>query len=160
MKILAIDQSFTCTGINYFVNDKLVYFTAIKSDKKQDIFTRASYIVTEIFKIYDNYKPNVFCIEGLAFGATGNATRDLAGLLFSIITYGIHNYSDFKYEIVRQVKTLAIGKGKASKNEMIEALPNDIKELFMSENYKKTTGLADLADAYFIGKHVYNNNKN
>lgn len=156
MKIIGIDQSFTCSGLVVFEDEKIIEFNAIKSNKEDDKFNRAVFIIDEIFKLYDKHKPDIMRVEGLAFGTSGNATRDLAGLLFSIITHGIKNYTNFNYEIVspKQVKRFATGSGKATKTQMIEALPEDVRMLFENENYKKTTGLADLADAYFIGQMV------
>jgi hypothetical protein len=44
------------------------------------------------------------------------------------------------------------GDGKFKKKDMIAALPDDIKKMFTDKNYKLTTGLSDLADAYWISQ--------
>jgi Holliday junction resolvasome RuvABC endonuclease subunit len=51
------------------------------------------------------------------------------------------------------VKKFATGSGKATKEEMIDSLPKHVREYFDALGVKKTTGLADLTDAYFIAKH-------
>jgi len=53
----------------------------------------------------------------------------------------------------KSAKKFATGNGNASKQDMIVNLPPNVMQRFMEENYKKTTGLADLADSYFIGKY-------
>ena len=50
------------------------------------------------------------------------------------------------------VKKVATGKGKADKQELYEALPLKPQALFSEKmGLKKTTGLYDLTDAYWIG---------
>jgi len=86
----------------------------------------------------------------------GNATRDLSGLLFSIINVisHLHTFKNFRIIAPTQVKKTATGSGKAKKKEMIAALPPDILKLFKDKNYKQTTGLTDLADAYWISQVI------
>jgi Holliday junction resolvasome RuvABC endonuclease subunit len=96
-------------------------------------------------------------LEGLAFSKMGNATRDLAGLQFSIITY-LRYVCQYKTLIIspNTVKKTATGKGNAKKEEMYEALPQEVKNLFKDMNLKKTTGRYDLTDSYWIGKSAVN----
>jgi Holliday junction resolvasome RuvABC endonuclease subunit len=106
------------------------------------------------------HKPDFIALEGLAFGMTGNATRDLAGLQFSIIT--VARYIDLiNIEIVTplSVKKFATDNGKAKKEDMIAALPILVGDMFRERGFKKTTGLADLADAYFIAKFIQHKHK-
>jgi Holliday junction resolvasome RuvABC endonuclease subunit len=51
----------------------------------------------------------------------------------------------------KTVKKIATGNGNASKDDMIEHLPKIVREEFAAIGYKKSTGLKDLADAYWIG---------
>jgi len=53
------------------------------------------------------------------------------------------------------VKKFGASYGFAKKEAMIDALPKDVREYFLSLGVKKTTGLSDLADAYFIAKMYY-----
>ena len=118
------------------------------------MFDRARYVACEIAAICSNHNINHVDIEGLAFGATGNVARDLAGLLFSIINITkVHiPTACFTLHPPTLVKKMAVGTSKGvDKKQMIDALPEDIRTLFEHAGYKKTTGLSDLADAYWIG---------
>lgn len=153
--ILGIDQSFTKTGVVLLdnVNDIIVAAMCISSCKDDDIFKRAYDITNRLSQVALQYKPDYIMIEGLAFGATGNAARDLSGLQFVIAT-------KLKYELAfdvnvvspRTVKKLACGNGTAEKNSVLEGLPPNVLAYFKSLGFKKTTGLTDLADAYWIAK--------
>jgi len=154
MKILGIDQSYSCTGIVILNNGILESFKTIKTDKQdKDTYNKALTIALEISNIIKENDINEIRIEGLGFGSVGNATRDLAGLQFTIINICKLQNPNLNFLILspNTVKKFATGSGKASKTEMIDALPEDIKQLFLDKKYKKSTGLADLTDAYFIG---------
>lgn len=86
----------------------------------------------------------------------GNATRDLAGLQFSIITkINFILKRDITIVAPPTLKKSATGTGKASKEEMIDALPKDILEVFTKEkNWKKSRGLTDVTDAYFLARYL------
>lgn len=153
--ILGIDQSFTKTGIVLLddVNDNIVFATCISSSKDDDIFKRAYDVAGSISKIALQYKPDSIMMEGLAFGATGNAARDLCGLQFVIATKLKYDLS-FELNVVspRTVKKLACGDGSAKKGNVLEGLPPLVLSYFLSLGFRKTTGLTDLADAYWIAK--------
>jgi Holliday junction resolvasome RuvABC endonuclease subunit len=155
MRILALDQSFTSTGFSIFDKDKsLISFGLLKNDKSiEDIFEKALTIALKVCKLIEENEITQVNMEGLAFGMTGNSTRDLAGLQFAIITMVKHSYPLITVKIIapKSVKKFATGSGKASKQEMIDSLPEDIKKQFTDKNYKKTTGLADITDSYYIG---------
>ena len=168
MKILALDQSYTCSGIVVFDDGIVVHYSVFKTDKTKDLISkieRAHRIVEYISKIASEFKPDLIAMEGLAYSSVGNATRDLAGLYFMIIDLLLVR-KKYKLEIVTptQVKHFACGKPekgkKIDKGDMINALPESTRNKFLELGVKKTTGLADLADAYFIGKFVENNIKN
>lgn len=156
MKILSVDQSYTHCAFCISDETELLDFGVFKTKKEDDIYDRALEIANNLSNIFSIHHPDVFVIEGLAFGMRGNATRDLAGLLFTIITvmkqkHGFHN---FKIISPKSLKKTATESGKATKKEMIAALPENIRLKFSAENYKLTTGLADLADAYWLAKCV------
>ena len=154
MTTLSIDQSYTHCA--YVVTDgakQMIDFGMLVSDKQQTIYKRALDLSLKIGGLYLKYQPEEIRLEGLAFGMRGDATRDLAGLLFSIITVvsHLHVFDNFKIISPKSVKKRAVN-GKATKKEMIAALPLDIKQKFTDANYKLTTGLSDLADAYWISQ--------
>lgn len=160
MNILGIDQSFTSTGLILLNNEKIVDSWLVKSDHTQDIFTRASYIADNIRdKVLDNNIDKIG-IEGLAFGGIGNATRDLSGLQFIIIDRLRHETNIDKNIIIISpltIKKYATNKkGKIEKKDMYESLPQEIKNFFQERGYKKTKGLYDLTDAYWIAMYISN----
>ncbi len=155
MKIIGIDQSFTCTGIVVLVDGQMTRFETIstKEFKDRDIHFRANFIAEQIAGIVYIEKPDRLSMEGLAFQQIGNATRDLAGLQFVIInklTYQLGYNVELHTPLA--VKKLATGSGKSKKEQIIEALPADVLAQFKAAKYVKSRGLADLADAYFIAK--------
>lgn len=134
----------------------VVDFGTISTSKEDgDIYTRARIIANKLKEIAITYQVKGACIEGLAFGGFGNATRDLAGLQFMIIDA----FRPLMIEIIAPtaVKKLALGptKGKkVVKHDLFEALPNDIQESFINFGLKKTKGLYDVVDSYWICKSV------
>lgn len=160
MNYIGIDQSYTSTGV-VVLNDakQIVFSTIISSSQQDDIFKRAWQVSEEIINIIKQYQPNVLSIEGLAFSMTGNATRDLAGLQFSIVT-------KIKFILQQEIsiiapptlKKFATGSGKAKKEDMIAALPQNVYDYFTKEKkIKKTKGLTDVTDAYFLACYLIEN---
>lgn len=160
---LGIDQSYTKLGICVLDADgELVHYSVFATDKTLDIYDRATEAAAFICSIVDDYKISTIGIEGLAFGKFGNATRDLAGLLFTIITSirrvctsvpAVHILAP------TSIKKLATGSGKAGKQDMIDHLPKMVHHTFL-QTHKKTTGLQDLADAYWIAVAAKQNTDN
>lgn len=158
MRVLSIDQSYTCSGIVVLNDGDMEHCEVFKTKKPEDAkdmkqtYHRAFLVSERIVKLAEEYKPDLISIEGLAFGMRGNATRDLAGLQFVIVVELIERY-EYDVEVLSPltVKKFATGSGKAKKIEMIEKLPESILKKFLDLGVKKTTGLGDLADAFWIG---------
>jgi len=153
---MGIDQSFSCTGIVVFDgNDYMIHHQTIKTKKEEgSIFKRSLIITNNIIDLIKLYGVDRINIEGLAFGnMPGNATRDLACLQGVIITK-ILDVLGKECNIIppKTVKKIATGNGNASKSDMIASLPEKILEEFKLKGYRKTTGMADVTDAFFIGK--------
>lgn len=159
-KFVGIDQSYTSSG--YCVVDEsgaVIALGTVKTSLKNDgdIYKRAQTVATNLEELVKQYDPFMCGIEGLAFGMRGDATRDLAGLQFVIITQFRRetNYGDNMVIVSpNALKKFATTKGKASKQEMVDALPKDVLEAILEKNYKKTTGLYDVTDAYFIAMYT------
>ena len=152
---MGIDQSFTSSGIIILNNDDIIHSECFKTNKKANSFNRAHVITMRIKELIEEHNPDIIAIEGLAFGMRGNATRDLAGLQFVIVTY-IQEVLFKEVDIISPltVKKFATGSGNSKKEEMISHLPEEVLQLFLSTGVKKTTGLADLTDAYWIAKFI------
>jgi Holliday junction resolvasome RuvABC endonuclease subunit len=155
MKVMGIDQSLNGTAVCIVDNDILVDFCVIRTDKFKDVFSRTLTIALKICEVYENHKPDVVHIEGLAFAMRGNATRDLAGLLFTVVNVMALRHPEARLILVppTTLKKYATGSGKAKKEDMIACLPEDVMKRFTDAKYKKTTGLADLADSYHLAKY-------
>lgn len=153
MVTLGVDQSYSsCAWVLIDESKNMKQFGVIKSDKNQDVFIRSLYIATELSKIVTDYSVSNVHIEGLAFAMRGDSTRDLAGLLFTIMAVlNIKNETVLKDVIPpTSLKKFATGSGKAEKKDMIAALPEYVSTEFAAAGYKKSTGLTDLADAYWL----------
>jgi Holliday junction resolvasome RuvABC endonuclease subunit len=153
MTILSIDQSYTHCAWCVTNGRDVIAFDVLHSDKQKTIYERALNLSLELGRVFLTYTPTEIRLEGLAFGMRGDATRDLAGLLFTIINVisHLHVFKNFRIISPKSVKKRA-GDGKFKKKDMIAALPDDIKKMFTDKNYKLTTGLSDLADAYWISQ--------
>ena len=153
LTILAIDQSFTSSGIVLLWNGLMIHCEKHITDPTQDIFTRAWDVAERVRLLAHEHNAGVIAMEGLAFGGVGNATRDLAGLQFVIATTMrfIHDIPVVLYA-PGTIKKLATGKGNSNKDLLIDALPDSVRNAFDATGVKKTTGLRDLTDAYWIAK--------
>ena len=156
MRILGIDQSYTSSGFVVLQDDEIIHTEIFKTPKDEDVFSRAWRISEKVVAMVREYAVESVSIEGLAFGSVNaNATRDLAGLQFLIVT---------KLRLVEKIpvmitaptslKKFATGAGKATKKEMIASLPSSVLEHFKSLGFKVTTGLADITDAYFLAQKL------
>lgn len=162
MNILGIDQSYTSTGI-VVINEKhsLIHSEILSSNKEKDVFNRAWDISNYLNSVANKFNPQYIGLEGLAFGMQGNATRDLAGLQFAIIIcLQIINKWDVSIIAPNTVKKTATGKGNSKKDKMLEFLPKDIHKKFLDLGVKKTTGLLDLNDAYWVAITILNRLQN
>lgn len=155
MKILSADQSFTSTGWCLVANNKMTQFGVIKSDGTQDIYARAEYIALELVSLIKKHKPDVVRMEGLAYSMLGNSSKDLAGLLFVIIT-SIRRECKTEVELIAPtaLKKFATGAGTANKRMMLDSLPQKVREQIGDAGYKFTTGATDITDAYFLARYV------
>lgn len=153
---LGIDQSYTSTG--YCILDETGNFVDVfgtfKSTATNDVYDRALQIANFITTLVATHHITHMCIEGLAFGIRGDATRDLAGLLFVVITNIRSSCNHVSCVVVAptSLKKFATGSGKADKAAMISAVPEQIQEKF-KRSYKKTTGLGDVSDAYWLAQY-------
>lgn len=154
MKILAVDQSITCSGWCLFVDGELQNHGIIttKPDKTDplDAFKRVNYIRDEISELM--LGNDILSLEGLSFGSRGDATRKLGGLQFAIVGRAIELGVDVRITPPTTIKKHATGSGRGKKEDVYDALPENIREKFSL--YKKTKGRYDLSDAYFIGTFV------
>ena len=160
MVIASIDQSLTKTAICIFDTESLfmIDFKLIKSIAKikgkiVPFEYRMISIGEDMLNFIHKYNVNQVIIEGLAMNRNTVTARPLAGLFYYINIELIKNNIPYFNLPPKTVKKFATGSGNATKDEMIKALPKKVLQKFMDAGIKKTTGLHDLADAYFIGLH-------
>jgi crossover junction endodeoxyribonuclease RuvC len=149
MIVLGIDQSLTSTGWSLKEDGVLKEHGILTSDKTQTNFERAIVVADQIFNLDKKFKPDKSVIEGIPFMSRSNVTRDLAGLQFLIVDRLLRDgWETLDIVPPTKLKKFATGSGKASKDEMVEALPEGVKEKF--EKIPKTKGRYDLADSYWL----------
>jgi Holliday junction resolvasome RuvABC endonuclease subunit len=157
---MGLDQSFRSSGIVIIdENEKVVYFEKIQLDdidQNLDRIDQSYKIAEKIEIIISKFRPEIICLEGLPFGIAGNVTRDLAGLQAVLVTY-FRKISKFKSNIIitppTVIKKLATGKGNSKKEQLFESLPKELQDKF-SHQYKKTTGLYDITDGYWLAVYA------
>lgn len=156
--VIGIDQSYNSTGVCVMDSDRnvLELFTIKTPASVGDVFARATSLANQIAPLVGKYMPIGIGLEGLAFAMMGDATRDLAGLQFTIVNKLRYEYSYDSIVIPtpNTVKKLATGSGKAKKEALYEALPEDVRKLIEAKNYRKTTGMYDVTDAYWIAVYT------
>lgn len=154
MKILGIDQSLTSTGWVLLEDGEVVKYGLITSDKNKSNFQRAIDVADQISWEECCHLPDKIVMEGLPFMSRSNVTRDLAGLQFLVVdrlTKTRRTVEDLGIIPPTKLKKFATGSGKASKEEMYEALPPEVKAKFSST--LKTKGRYDLTDSYWLALH-------
>lgn len=160
MKVLGIDQSYKSCALVVIQDGKVVHLEKVTGDSEKDRYDQAADIAQHILNFCRQQQPNRIGIEGLAFASMGNMTRDLGGLLFSIVNalrqWGFRN----KVEVIpaTTIKKFATDYGRAKKEQLYEALPRDVKDLITEHGFKKTTGMYDATDAYWIARYREENN--
>ena len=153
MRVLAIDQSFTSCGIVILEDGEVLYAEKYVSDVDTDMFARAWEVSDRVLELERKYKTDFVAIEELAFNAKGNQTRNLAGLQYTIVTrLRFVEKKDIRVIHPTKVKKHATGKGNSKKELLLDVLPEKALNYFLSLGVKKTTGLTDLCDAYWIGQ--------
>lgn len=160
-----IDQSLTCTGLFYFIENNqtknatcgMKSIKTKKSDQPLDKLHRIRHIADETVRYVMDVTESfpfahvVVNIEGLGFGAKGDATHDLAGLQYLIMSNLIEAGFDY-INIVppTSLKKIATGNGNASKEMMIEAILEPCKTEILKKGTQKER--SDLADAYHLAR--------
>ena len=168
-EIMGIDQSITHTAVVILDEDtlKMKSFKVIKTknrngrDGEEFSYTQRIISIRDIVKNTIEKEKNIrLCaIEGLSLNKNSKTARPLAGLFYMLTS--LFTDREVPYHVIppASVKKTA-HSGNASKEEVFAALPEEISEAFIEAGYKKTTGLFDLSDAYFIAITAINKIRN
>lgn len=159
VRVLGCDQSMTSSGYVILNPDGSVYRNGlIKTAASQPYHLRVARIADSMKWIMTKHHTDVFAMEKPVFGKIiGNSVSMLLGLFHYLKDYIGHETGAKVVALnLTTVKKFATGSGRADKEAMFEALPGDVKELF-NALYKKSTGLYDVTDAYWIAKYAQEN---
>ncbi len=160
MKVLGIDQSYRSCGIVVLKDGEMIHCEKYTTTLAMDIYARAAQLADHLRTVVQEHTPDLVALEGLSFGSTGNVTRDLGGLLFTIILAMRKEGYDPVVIAPPTVKKIATGKGNSKKEMLIECLPSKVRAEFDAMGVKKTTGLTDLTDAYWVAVSAEKMNEN
>lgn len=129
MIILAVDQSFTGTGVAIFVNGVLKKHFQITTEKDKSKLARQRKIETLVCRTLSFLKklgdPDIhFVSEGLAYGAVGKNKIDLSKLLGGIQTRVLDLIDEQHLHEVAPTswKKFVTGSGKADKHQVINVI--------------------------------------
>lgn len=155
---MGIDQSLTNTGVTVIKRDfsknekhEILLTKGIATDNSFAIEDRINYIKNEIKSVIEIHKPDVICIEGLAFrNPNSNNGKLLAGLYFVLLDLFVEMKLQYFIVNIKTLKKKISGNGSATKNEMKNSF-NDHVVLKLEElsKIKKTSKkFEDIIDSY------------
>lgn len=151
IRILSIDQSLThCAWIVW--EDNLIYdYGVISTTNIDKDHIRIMKIIEQLNNIILDNNVEVVVLESLSFGSISTSVRVLAGLYYNILILSEINNLEYQDLTPTSIKKFATGSGKAKKQDMWKALPDNIKTKFEKTHKTIASGKYDLADAYHIG---------
>lgn len=160
--LMSIDQSLNSTGIIIW-KDKPMWFLIkpTKEHKTDEAIHKIRNVIKELKSLVLEHGIDVIVIESLPYGVNSTSVRPLAALYYCIHNLCLDMGIEFHEANVTAVKKFATGSGKADKAQMINAAVVDAGPMFktiLDAGIKKTTGLGDLSDAYFIGQYFRSKN--
>lgn len=157
MVVMGVDQSLTCTGICIMRDGNVLHTEAIRTKKGEediykDVFNRGKEIALHIQKLCRTWDVDHVQFEGLALGASGSATRNLAMLLGIIIAV---LWEEPSMVPPNTLKKYATGKGNADKRAMLKAIEPVNPELWAHlDALPIAHGKYDIADAFWLAKYA------
>ena len=153
--VLSLDISIRCTGYCVFDGNKnLIAFGTIKTNNNNSMYERLNHLVKRIRSLVIEHEIEQCAIEAPAYGARGAMSYSLFGVHFFVVWLLNSLRLSVAQYTPTSLKKFATGNGRAGKEDMVAALPNEVRQLFVNSNLKKTTGLYDVTDAYFLGKKL------
>lgn len=156
MVYMSIDQSLNCSGVFVWLEDgSYEHFLIKPKNKGAEPLIKIRDTIMFLKRLVNRFDVQHIVIESLPYGVNSTSVRPLAALYFFIHNMCIDMDITFSEAIVTSIKKFATGKGNAKKDDMVLAFQEQAPELYKKlEDLKirKTTGMRDLADAYFIGK--------
>lgn len=147
--IMGVDPSLCSTGIVVIDQFRLVtYCDVVTSTNAVEIYDRINAIALRVVALASQFNCELISIEGLAYGASGRATRDLAGLHHVIVNQLTANGFNCTVVPPTMLKKHHAGNGRATKPDMQAATPSDVVAHF-TDNFAAKS-IPDLVDAYAL----------
>jgi Holliday junction resolvasome RuvABC endonuclease subunit len=152
---MGVDQSMTSTGVVLLdYSGNVQYYEIVGTDSNNPYCDRIHEVAISLAVLQATKNVTHVVFEKPVFGQIkGNSVSKLLGL-----HHYLESFMESKTDAdvvtsvnLSTIKKFATGNGRADKSAMIDSLPDDILDMLSAE-YKKTTGLRDLADAYWIAK--------
>ena len=152
--IIGIDLSITSTG--FFIEGSAGYRGGVIKTSPQDgdFYKRATIIMMKLDELIRQYPDYLIAIESPAYGARGAQSYVLFGIHFLACTLFYKHGREAVQFSPTSIKKFATGKGNSKKDIMFESLPEDIKLYLEKLGLKKSTGLYDATDAYWIAQYL------
>ena len=152
-----IDQSLKSSGVVILVDGVMVDYKVFGIEKiPKNPIHKAKAVQLLVEEIYDfllSHGVMHICLEGLSFGSTGDAARDLAGLQMMMFAKFQEITENIRIIAPQTPKKFATGSGKAKKKDLFLSLPEKVGAVFGKVAVKN--GRHDLTDAYFLGYASY-----
>jgi crossover junction endodeoxyribonuclease RuvC len=141
-----LDLSLVGTGVMILDEaGKIIHQELITTTPKQEIEERILHIEESVIDFFSGDKLSITYVEGLAFGARGQAMLQLAGLHFHIRIALRLEGINFKVIAPPTVKKFVTGKGNAKKELMLLRVYKKWGESFNDNNLCDAYSLARLA---------------
>lgn len=152
---VGLDLSLNSTGLCVTYNGELIRHEVIKSSNSKHLYERVksnAEIIKNILSEIGEVKLKVF-VEGLSYGSVSSSTRTLAINHGVVLVNSIHNFVEYIEVAPTTIKKLVTGSGRADKQMMFAALPEDVQSVFSTCYRNKSNGLYDVTDAYWLSRY-------
>lgn len=153
MKIVAIDQSLTCSGMCCLDSETGIIKTAKIETKKLRGVKRLAYIRTNIFKFFKDNKGDFLAIEGYSFGSRGRAIFDLGELGGMIKLTAFDEKITLTIVTPGQWKKALFGKGTLKKDMVLKETLKRFNFDFQDDNVCDSFCIAKFIEQYFQWKN-------
>lgn len=158
---MGVDQSLTGTGITVFANGEEYYYLIDTSRTKGtkaptiDYTRRLMQLQDEVRNLIKKHKITHLCMEGMAFGAKGQAIFDIGGLSHMFRAMYIREGIKFIIAPPKTIKKYFTGTGNADKLAMIEECMNRGANITFFKTIKKQRVFDDnVADSYALASFM------
>lgn len=146
MNCLGLDLSWTNTGIVVWNGKKVLHLENVKTTVALEDELRLRHIASRVVRAVVRYEPMLTAIEGYAYGRHNQMAR--MGELNGVVKYRLSKkHAIFITLPPPSLKMFGVGKGNATKKEMIQA----------ASLYFDCPKDDNIADAFFLAMYAHDN---